>query len=210
MTTVYHSLVDKGHLSQGDKILIHSAAGAVGQAAIILAHHLGAEVFATVGSQAKRAFLQETYGIPADHFFSSRTTDFARDIKHATDGYGVDVVLNSLSGEAFPGVVHLCCLFGRFVEIGRKDLMDDALMPMEFLLKNVTFSYVDLAMITEERKSLAEAPPSNVITHGGGIHPACDNYNDAYFGDRNGISANPSYSILERSFSRSRRIRKSR
>lgn len=154
-TTVYYSLVVIGRLASGEKILIHSAAGAVGQAAIILAQHIGAEIFATAGSSAKRELLQNTYGIPADHIFSSRGTAFSERIKRVTGGYGVDVVLNSLSGEPFRVSCDLVAPFGRFVEIGRKDLMDDALMPMEFLLRNVTFAYVDLAAVIDQNKPLA-------------------------------------------------------
>jgi emericellamide synthase (highly reducing iterative type I polyketide synthase) len=154
-TTVYYSLVDMGRLRRGDKVLIHAGAGAVGQAAIILAQHINAEIFTTVGSTAKRELLQHTYGIPADHIFSSRSTAFAEGIRRLTGGYGVDVVLNSLSGEVFRESCSLVAPFGRFVEIGRKDLMDDALMPMEFLLRNVTFAYVDLAAIIVQNKPLA-------------------------------------------------------
>ena len=153
--TVYYSVVDMGRLRRGEKILIHAGAGAVGQAAIILAQHIGAEIFVTVGGAAKRELLQQTYGIPAAHIFSSRSTAFAEGIQRITGGYGVDVVLNSLSGEVFRESCNLVAPFGRFVEIGRKDLMDDALMPMAFLLRNVTFAYVDLAAIIVQNKPLA-------------------------------------------------------
>lgn len=153
--TVYHSLVDKGRLGKGDTVLIHSAAGAVGQAAIILSQHIGAEVFVTVSSDAKREFLHETYNVPYSHMFSSRTTAFYNGIKRLTSGRGVDLVLNSLSGEMFRQSCNLVAPFGRFVEIGRKDLMDDALMPMSFLLRNITFSYVELSLVIDERKELA-------------------------------------------------------
>ncbi|KAJ0414844.1 hypothetical protein BJY00DRAFT_318416 [Aspergillus carlsbadensis] len=153
--TVYYSLVDKGCLSKGDKILIHSAAGAVGQASIMLAQHLGAEVYATVGSDSKRDLLHTRYGVPYDHIFSSRTTGFYTGIKQMTGGYGVDVILNSLSGEMFRESCNLVAPFGRFVEIGRKDLMDDVLMPMEFLLRNITFAYVDLTAVIMDKKPLA-------------------------------------------------------
>ncbi|KAH6613530.1 putative polyketide synthase [Chaetomium sp. MPI-SDFR-AT-0129] len=157
--TVYYSLVDMGRLRRGDKLLVHAGAGAVGQAAIILAQHLGldpaADIFVTVGSAAKRELLTRRHGIPPAHIFSSRTTAFADGIRRVTDGYGVDVVLNSLSGDVFRESCSLIAPFGRFVEIGRKDLMDDALMPMAFLLRNVTFAYVDLAAIIMQNKTLA-------------------------------------------------------
>ncbi|ATY64703.1 Beta-ketoacyl synthase [Cordyceps militaris] len=154
-TTVYYSLVDAGRLEQGDKILIHSAAGAVGQAAIMLAKHIGAEVFATVGNSEKQTLLRERYGIADDHIFSSRTPAFHDKIKRLTGGYGVDVVLNSLAGDQFRHSCNLVAPFGRFVEIGRKDLMDDARMSMGFLLKNITFAYVDLSLIMEVKRPLA-------------------------------------------------------
>lgn len=154
-STVYYSMVEMGRLKRAEKVLIHSAAGAVGQAAIMLAQHIGAEVFVTVGNSAKRELLQDKYGIPADHIFSSRTTAFHGAIKRLTGGHGVDVVLNSLSGEMFRESCNLVAPFGRFVEIGRKDLMDDAMMPMGFLLRNITFAYVELSLIMENNKPLA-------------------------------------------------------
>ncbi|KAM3558509.1 hypothetical protein ARSEF4850_004574 [Beauveria asiatica] len=172
-TTVYYSLMDMGRLEKGDKILIHSAAGAVGQAAIMLAKHIGAEVFATVGNSAKRELLRERYGIADDHIFSSRTPAFHDKIKRYTGGYGVDVVLNSLAGDQFRHSCNLVAPFGRFVEIGRKDLMDDARMSMGFLLKNITFAYVDLSLIMEEKRSLARRLLQDVVklAASGFIHP---------------------------------------
>ncbi|KAK7755337.1 hypothetical protein SLS62_002563 [Diatrype stigma] len=87
-------------LQEGEKVLIHSAAGATGQVAVQIAQMTGAEVFATVGHDKKRQFLMDEYGIPADHIFYSRNTTFAKGIMRMTDGYGVDVVLNSLVGES--------------------------------------------------------------------------------------------------------------
>ncbi|GFF97772.1 lovastatin nonaketide synthase [Aspergillus udagawae] len=172
-TTVYYCLIDKARLRNGDKILVHSAAGAVGQAAISLAQHIGAEVFATAGNEAKREFLQRRFGLAAGHIYSSRTTAFAGRIKQVTDGYGVDVVLNSLGGEAFRESTNLVAPFGRFIEIGRKDLEDDALMPIEFLLRNVTFAYVDFSIIIEQDKALARRLLKSVVslTATGSIQP---------------------------------------
>ncbi|KAH7371923.1 putative polyketide synthase [Pyrenochaeta sp. MPI-SDFR-AT-0127] len=154
--TVYHSIVDLGRLQKGESILIHSAAGAVGQASIMLARHIGAEIFVTVGTEAKKRILMERYGIPADHIFSSRTVAFRDQVMKYTKGKGVDVVLNFLSGEMFRASCNVVSAFGRFVEIGRKDLMNNALMPMEFLLKNVTFAYADMALVITEKKPLAK------------------------------------------------------
>ncbi|KAL4928189.1 type I polyketide synthase [Aspergillus undulatus] len=116
-------------------LLIHSAAGAVGQASIMLAQHLGAEVFATVGSDAKRDLLH-----------TNRTTAFHGGIMEYTGG-----------GEMFRESCNLLASFGRFVEIGRKDLMDDALMPMEYLLRNITFAYPLARRLLRDVAALAEA-----------------------------------------------------
>jgi emericellamide synthase (highly reducing iterative type I polyketide synthase) len=162
-TTVYYSLIDMGRLARGEKILIHSAAGAVGQAAIMLAQHIGAEIFVTVGSNGKRDLLHEKYNIPLENIFSSRSSAFYGSIKRITGSYGVDVVLNSLGGEMFRQSCNLVAPFGRFIEIGKKDLMDDALMPMNFLLRNITFALVDLHAIIDSKKSLARRLLQEVV-----------------------------------------------
>ena len=154
-STVYYSLVTIARLQKGECVLIHSAAGAVGQASIMLAQHLGAEIFVTCGNEAKVELLEVEFNIPRDHIFSSRTTTFRDKIHAMTNGYGVDVVLNSLGGEMFRESCNTVAAHGRFVEIGRKDLMEDALMPMEFLLNNITFAYVDFAHILATKTSLA-------------------------------------------------------
>jgi emericellamide synthase (highly reducing iterative type I polyketide synthase) len=109
----------------------------------------------TVGSGSKRDLLHQTYGIPYESMFSSRNSAFYDGIKRLTAGYGVDVVLNSLSGEMFRHSCNIVAPFGRFVEIGRKDYMDDAVMPTSFLLRNITFAYVDLTLVIEQNKALA-------------------------------------------------------
>ena len=100
--TVYYSLYHVARLQKGEFILIHAAAGGVGQAAIILAKILGAEIFATVGTQEKKNLIIEQYGIPDDHIFYSRDLSFSKGIMRMTKGRGVDVVLNSLAGTASP------------------------------------------------------------------------------------------------------------
>ncbi|KAF2721125.1 putative polyketide synthase [Polychaeton citri CBS 116435] len=171
--TVYYCLVDKGRLSKGERLLVHSAAGAVGQAAIMLAQHIGAEVFATVSSDEKKQFLIQTYGVAEDHILSSRSTAFGSAINLLTNGHGADVILNSLGGEMFRETCNSIAAYGRFVEIGRKDFLDDMPMPSRFLLKNVTFAYVDLALLIEEKRSLVRRVLHDVVDliAVGAIHP---------------------------------------
>ena len=109
-------------LKAGDRVLIHAGAGGVGLAAIQLVQAAGAEVFATA-SAPKQAYLR---ALGVEHVFDSRTTAFGREILEATDGSGVDVVLNSLTGEGFIDA-SLSCLRreGRFVEMARRDILSE-------------------------------------------------------------------------------------
>ena len=70
--TAQYLLIDVGRLRKGETVLIHAAAGGVGQAAIVIAQNIGAEIFSTVGSIEEKTVIQETYGIAEDHICSSR------------------------------------------------------------------------------------------------------------------------------------------
>lgn len=160
--TTYHSLVNVAKLQAGESILVHAAAGAVGQAAVILAKHLGAVVYATCGSQEKRARL-ESLGVPQEHIFTSRSAAFGAALLAATKNKGVNVILNSLAGELFRESLECLASFGRFIEIGKKDFLDDALMPTKFLLRNITFSCVDLVQMINEDKMLVHRLLNDVV-----------------------------------------------
>uniref|UniRef100_A0A4E9E756 Uncharacterized protein n=1 Tax=Gibberella zeae TaxID=5518 RepID=A0A4E9E756_GIBZA len=142
--TAYYSLITAGNLISGEKILIHAAAGGVGQAAIMIAQEKGAEIFATVGSEDKKRLIMDQYGIPEDHIFSSRDTSFAKAINRATEGQGVDVVLNSLAGEALRLSWHCLAKFGRFLEIGKADLFANTGLDMKPFLDNKAYIGVNL------------------------------------------------------------------
>ncbi|KIA75675.1 putative polyketide synthase protein [Aspergillus ustus] len=118
MTAIY-ALVDTARLRRGQSVLIHSGAGGVGIAAIQLAQHLQADIYVTVGSADKRVFLQEQLNIPANRIFSSRNSDFAQGILAATKGRGVDVILNSVTGELLDETWRICADGGMMVDIGR-------------------------------------------------------------------------------------------
>ncbi|MPY59358.1 type I polyketide synthase [Streptomyces spongiae] len=116
--TAYYALVDLAGLKAGESVLIHAAAGGVGSAAVQLARHLGAEVYATA-SESKWPAVR-ALGVPADHIASSRTTEFERRFQAA----GVDVVLDSLAGEFVDASLRLLRPGGRFVEMGKTDIRD--------------------------------------------------------------------------------------
>ena len=120
--TAYHSLVRVAGLRKGESVLIHAAAGGVGQAAIVVAQHIGAEMFVTCSTEAKRDLLIKQYHIDPTRILSSRDASFASAIMTATEGKGVDVVLNSLSGALLKATWSCIARFGRFVEIGKVDI----------------------------------------------------------------------------------------
>lgn len=144
------SLHDKNEESGADvsqTVLIHSAAGAVGLAAVQIAKMTGAVVYATVSNNEKAEFLVENFGLKRDQIFSSRDTSFANDIKIATGGNGVDLVLNSLSGELLHASWRCVAEFGKMVEIGKKDLTGAAKLDMDGFLRNRTYCYADLERV---------------------------------------------------------------
>jgi acyl transferase domain-containing protein/NADPH:quinone reductase-like Zn-dependent oxidoreductase/NADP-dependent 3-hydroxy acid dehydrogenase YdfG len=123
----------------GERVLVHSAAGGVGSAAIEVARRAGARILATAGSESKRERLR-LLGI--ETVMDSRSLDFVRESREATHGEGVDVVLNSLTGEAIPASLSLLRAGGRFVELGKTDLWDQA--RVESLYPGVRFHRVAL------------------------------------------------------------------
>lgn len=154
MTAIY-ALEHVARLQPGETVLIHSAAGGVGQMAIQIAQKCGARVFATC-SGPKRAFLRETFGLADEDIFSSRDESFRNEILAATGGRGVDVVLNSLSGKLLEATWYCLAPFGRFVEIGKRDIHENAGLPMDVFRRNVSFSSVDMVLVVADgRRDLA-------------------------------------------------------
>ncbi|XRQ09183.1 SDR family NAD(P)-dependent oxidoreductase [Actinomadura welshii] len=120
--TAYYGLHDLAGLGEGESVLVHAAAGGVGMAAAQLAAHWGADVFGTA-SDPKRAWLRAR-GWSGERLASSRTTEFADTFRGATEGRGVDVVLNSLAGEFTDASLRLLAPGGRFIEMGKTDVRD--------------------------------------------------------------------------------------
>lgn len=143
--TAWYSLHDLARISAGDKVLIHSATGGVGQAAVAIARAAGAEIYATAGSDARRELLR---GMGIEHVYDSRSTAFADQIRRDTDGYGVDIVLNSLTGAAQRAGLELLSFGGRFVEIGKRDIYGDTRMGLFPFRRNLSFYAVDLALLS--------------------------------------------------------------
>jgi acyl transferase domain-containing protein/NADPH:quinone reductase-like Zn-dependent oxidoreductase/SAM-dependent methyltransferase len=162
-TTAYHALIEAGRLQQEDKVLIHAGAGGTGQSAIQISKVIGAEVFVTVGSETKKKLVMELYGIPEDHIFYSRNTTFAQGVMRMTHGRGVDVVLNSLAGDGLSASWECIASFGRFVEIGKRDIHTHTKLDMFHFAKNVSFSAVDIFGMSRERPDLVRKSLSAVM-----------------------------------------------
>lgn len=143
--TALYGLVTMANVQAGQSVLIHSAAGGVGLAAIDLCHDLGAEIYVTVGTDAKRDFLTENYGIPRNRMFSSRSTAFAAELMEATGGRGVDVCLNSLTGDLLHESWRCIAENGTLVEIGKKDILDRSSLSMEPFGRNCSYRALDLS-----------------------------------------------------------------
>jgi acyl transferase domain-containing protein/ubiquinone/menaquinone biosynthesis C-methylase UbiE/acyl carrier protein len=147
--TAYYALCRLGKITAGDRVLIHAAAGGVGLAAVQLAQRAGAEVFATAGSPAKRAYLK-TLGIA--HVMDSRSLDFAPEIMRITHGMGVDLALNSLAGEFIEKTFSVMAAGGRFLEIGMTGIWDNARVSQ--LNRNISYFPINLAASFEENPRL--------------------------------------------------------
>lgn len=162
--TAYYGLVDVARLEKGQTVLIHAGAGGVGQAAIKISQHIGATIFATVGSTAKRNLLVETFGIPEGHIFSSRTGMFKKEVLRLTSGVGVDVVLNSLSGQGLSDSWECIAPFGTFVELGKKDIQTKSALDMGQFKKNVAFASADLNLLQKLRPQKAGKLLADVLS----------------------------------------------
>jgi acyl transferase domain-containing protein/NADPH:quinone reductase-like Zn-dependent oxidoreductase/short-subunit dehydrogenase/acyl carrier protein len=152
--TVAYALDHLAHLAPGERVLIHGAAGGVGLAAIQLAHARGAVVFATAGSPVKRNLLRL---LGVDHVLDSRSLAFADEVMALTGGEGVDVVLNSLSGEAMERSLSLLRPFGRFLELGKRDLYRNTAVGIRPMRHNVSYFAIDADQLPLHRPALARS-----------------------------------------------------
>lgn len=140
--TALHGLKNLAQLKKGERVLIHAGAGGVGLAAIHIARHMGAEVFATA-SEKKRDYLKK---IGVQHVFDSRSLDFAQQIRAVTGGEGVDVVLNSLAGEFITTSMQLLNPNGRFIEIGKADIWTED--RVKAFRDDIHYEAFDLVIVT--------------------------------------------------------------
>ncbi|WP_430233561.1 SDR family NAD(P)-dependent oxidoreductase [Paraburkholderia tropica] len=138
--TAWYALVELARVREGERVLVHGGAGGVGIAAIQLARLLGAEVYATAGSREKREFVRL---LGVDRVFDSRSLAFADQVREATGGVGVDVVLNSLAGEAMVRSIDTLRPFGRFLELGKRDFYENSRIGLRPFRNNISYFGID-------------------------------------------------------------------
>lgn len=138
--TAYYALVVRGNLVKDESVLIHSGAGGVGLASIAIALSIGCKVFTTVGSDKKRQYLLKEFPeLRDENILYSRDTKFEDDVLIATNGSGVDVILNSLAEEMLQAGLRILAPGGRFLEIGKVDFINDNQLMAWQMDENRTF-----------------------------------------------------------------------
>jgi acyl transferase domain-containing protein/NADPH:quinone reductase-like Zn-dependent oxidoreductase/acyl carrier protein len=151
--SAYYALEHLARLREGEWVLIHGGAGGVGLAALQIAQRRGARTILTAGTEEKRALLTL---LGADHVLSSRSLAFGDEVMGITGGKGVDVVLNSLAGEAMELSLRLVKAFGRFIELGKRDYYANTKVGLRPFRRNVSYFGVDLDQLVAGQPELAK------------------------------------------------------
>ena len=160
--TAYYALTRLAQLQPKERLLIHAGAGGVGLAAIQIAQHLGAEIFTTAGSDEKREYLRS---LGVEHVMNSRTLDFAEQINEITGREGVDVVLNSLPGDAIPASLSVLRAYGRFLEIGKTDIYQNRMIGLSPFQDNLSYFAIDLDRMLRQRSEYIHNLFTEVMEH---------------------------------------------
>ncbi|KAI1283698.1 Fatty acid synthase [Halotydeus destructor] len=156
--TVYYALFIRAQLRSGESVLIHSAAGGVGLAAINVCLARRCHLYLTVGTQEKRDFLLSEFPtLDPSAIFDSRSTVFEDDIQKATSGKGVDVILNSLANEKLSAGLRCLSHNGRFLELGKVDFMSNSVLDINSLGHNQSFHGILLDIFAVEGSVVSES-----------------------------------------------------
>lgn len=158
--TAWYSLCYLARMAPGETVLVHSAAGGVGGAAIQLAKRAGATVIATAGTREKRESLRQ---IGIEHVFDSRSLDFYDQVMEATGGRGVDIVLNFLTGRFIPQSLKCLAPFGRFIELGKSDIYRNNKLGLERLGENISYYVVDVDRLAAQKPELHQQVMTEVV-----------------------------------------------
>ncbi|XP_063924717.1 fatty acid synthase-like [Zophobas morio] len=161
-STVIYALLMVGNMKPGSTILIHSATGGIGLAALNLSLHYGCDIYVTVGTQEKREYLRKNYPQISDrHMGHSRDTSFELMIKRETKSRGVDFILNSLSEDKLHASIRCLARGGQLMEIGKYDLANDNSFNSLFMEREATYHGIFLDDVFRNVKEMK----SKVVKH---------------------------------------------
>jgi NADPH:quinone reductase-like Zn-dependent oxidoreductase/surfactin synthase thioesterase subunit/NADP-dependent 3-hydroxy acid dehydrogenase YdfG/acyl carrier protein len=158
--TAWYSLCHLARMARGETVLLHSAAGGVGGAAIQLAQRAGVTIIATAGTKEKRDYLRQ---MGVEHVFDSRSLDFHNGVMEVTGGRGVDIVLNFLTGRFISQSLKCLAPFGRFVELGKSDIYRNHKLGMERLGENISFFVVDVDRLANQKPELHQQMMGEIV-----------------------------------------------
>jgi acyl transferase domain-containing protein/NADPH:quinone reductase-like Zn-dependent oxidoreductase/acyl carrier protein len=153
--TAYYALIREGNLQNDESVLIHSASGGVGHAALQIAREVGADIFATAGTDQKREYLRREFGLEA--VMDSRSLEFADEIEERTAGGGVDVVLNTLTGEGTRRGLEILRPLGRFLDLSQSEMHGEQALGLEPFEKNLSYVGIDITQVAAHRPGLVGA-----------------------------------------------------
>lgn len=168
--TAWLALVDLARARRGESVLIHSAAGGVGMAAVFVAKLLGLRIFATAGSHPKREYVRS---LGVEHVMDSRGGLFADEIRNLSGGRGVDMVLSALAGRGIDEGLASLAPYGRFVEIGKRDLVENRRVGLNVFLANRSYVVLDINQMMIDDPARIVAALSSIRGHveSGGLPP---------------------------------------
>lgn len=166
-STVFYSLVIRAGIKKGEKVLIHSGTGSIGQAAISVALSYGCEVFVTVGSDDKKQLLKKLFPqIKDKNICSSKDRYFELHVMRMTGGKGVDIILNTLADEQFQSSIRTIAQHGRFLELGKTDMTNNSKLGMSIFLRNITFHSVLLDSLFDAKHKETWSELTKLMTQG--------------------------------------------
>lgn len=168
--TAWYALHHLGHVRPGERVLIQAATGGVGLAAVQVARLAGAEVLATAGNPQKREFLR---AMGVRHVMDSRSLAFSDEVREITGGRGVDIVLNSLAGEAISKGITCLAPGGRFLEIGKRDIYQNTKIGLRAFRQNISLFVIDLARVIRDDPALVSGLLDQILARfrEGELHP---------------------------------------
>nr|QHD56300.1 polyketide synthase [Curvularia sp. IFB-Z10] len=154
--TAMAALQTAGNLQAGQSILIHNATSSVGLAALQLAKASGADIYATVSTESEVLYLVENCGLPTSHIFRATDDSFLKQVMQATDGKGVDVALNSLSGDLLHATWKCVAEFGKMIELGTTDLVGAGKLELRAFLDGRSYTGVNLEALVAKKQSVVK------------------------------------------------------